>query len=281
MPMTLDELIDSVQQLVSLPDVYHRVEQALSDPSKSLEDVGKVLETDPDLSARLLAIANSAMYRRAAPVESVGRALTTIGSRELRDLVLATVVARLFSRLPLGSVNMLTFWRHSLACAVTARMLAVARREGEVERFYVIGLLHDIGRLLLFLREPTVMYDALIRRQAEGGLLYQVERELLGYDHAQAGAALLKSWDIPERLHAPIGFHHDPMAAGGYTLEASVIHVSDVIVGCLELGSSGQRVVPPLLDAAWREVDLPENSLAEITSRVDAQVKELSALMFH
>ena len=93
MPMSLEELIDSVRQLVSLPDVYHRVEQALDDPAMSLEDVGHILETDPDLSARLLALANSVAHRPVDPVESVGRALTSIGSRELRDLVLATVVA--------------------------------------------------------------------------------------------------------------------------------------------------------------------------------------------
>ena len=150
---------------------------------------------------------------------------------------------------------MLTFWRHSLAVGVTARLLAMARGEADPERYYVSGLLHDIGRLLLFLREPVTMYEALVKRQARDGMLYEIEQELLGYDHGEAGAALLRSWAIPERLCAPIHYHHHPGAAGAFEMEAAVVHAADVIAGCLDYGSTGQRVVPPLDDGAWRRGD--------------------------
>ncbi len=96
------------------------------------------------------------------------RAVTVLGTREIKDLVLATAVISLFREMPVGMVSMRSFWEHSIACGLAARNIASGRREANVERFYTIGLLHDIGRLLMHLALPDQMSDLLFRHRQAG-----------------------------------------------------------------------------------------------------------------
>ncbi|NIQ04053.1 MAG: HDOD domain-containing protein, partial [Nitrospinaceae bacterium] len=109
------------------------------------------------------------------------------------------------------------FWYHSIASGLTSRVLAIYRKEPNPERFYVIGLLHDLGRLLLYLNLSQEMKEALLRYE-RGGFLYEAERDVLGVDHAEVGGALLKKWKLPPRLVEAVRFHHRPSEAPQYPL---------------------------------------------------------------
>ena len=226
------------------------------------------------MTARLLKIVNSAFYSFPNKIETISRAVTIVGTQQLRDLALATSVMKLFQGIPADLMNMEAFWRHSIACGVTARVLATYRREANVERFFVSGILHDIGRLVLCMKSPDWMRAALDRCQSQRELLYRVEYEELGFDHASVGRYLLQNWKLPASLEETVAFHHNPDAATRYPVETAVIHVADIISHAMELGRSGELFVPPLNEQAWDRIHVAPNQLAGILEQVDRQYRE-------
>lgn len=250
--MGAEPLIARFGELPSLPAVYHRIREAVEDPATSLETLAKLIESDPGLSVRVLGVANSALYGLATKVERILHALTLIGITAVHHLVLTTVLIRQFRDLPLGMVSMRSFWEHSLACGVAARL--IARQGGQVdpERAYLAGLLHDIGRLPLYLFEPLEMRSALQAHRERRGHLVDLERQYLGTDHAEIGGALLGHWRLPEVFCRAAADHHTPARPSDYPAETAVVHVADLIVNGLSLGTSGTRWVPRLDDNAWR-----------------------------
>ncbi|MFW5453572.1 HDOD domain-containing protein [Thioalkalivibrio sulfidiphilus] len=258
------ELIREHIELGSLPDVYHRIEEAVNDPTSSFDAMARLIEHDPALTAQVLKLANSPLYGFPYKIQSVARAVSIIGTQQLRDVVLAATVIRFFNEIPLGQVNMESFWRHSIACGLVSRAIATFRREPNVERFYVCGLLHDLGRLVMFMHLEGKLTLLLKRRDEVGDLLYKVEQQILGFDHAALGGALLEAWRLPPAFSEAVRFHHNPGEASNYPVETAVVHVADSVANALRMGTSGERFVPPVDPAAWNRIALPGGILEQV-----------------
>jgi putative nucleotidyltransferase with HDIG domain len=182
----------------------------------------------------------------------------------LQDLALATSVIRLFGSMPENLVTMESFWRHSVACGVTARAIAARRREANVERYFVAGLLHDIGRPIMYMQVPEESRTAVLRSRETGEPLFRVEHSLLGFDHCHVGHALLDLWKLPQSLRESVANHHHPDRSQRFPIETAVVHVADLIANALGLGSSGEPGVPPLDVGAWECIGLPPTSIEDI-----------------
>jgi putative nucleotidyltransferase with HDIG domain len=258
------DLLKGVVSVASLPSVYLRLSAVVSDPRSSAADVGRVIADDPGLTARLLRLVNSAMYGFPSKIETVSHAISIVGTAQLQDLALATSVIRLFAHMPPSLVTMESFWRHSVACGVMARTLATRRREPNVERYFVAGLLHDIGRPILFMQAPGESRDAALRSQETGEPLYRSEYALLGFDHSHVGQALLELWKLPPSLREAVAHHHHPERSQRFPVEAALVHVADLMANALRLGSSGEQGIPPLSPPAWELVGLSAEVLPDV-----------------
>ena len=234
-----EELVARCDGITSLPAIYQRLDEAINDPYSDLSRIAAILSEDSSLSARLLRLANSAMYSFPSRVETVSRAVTIIGTKQLRDLVLATCVIEQFRDIPQQLVDMESFWRHSIATGIAARVIATYRREANVERYYVLGLLHDIGRLVMYLQIPQQASQALELSASSQIPLYQAERQLLDFDHAAVGSILLKKWKLPGSLQEGVGYHHKPQLSSRYPEDAATVHIADIVANAFKLGSSG------------------------------------------
>ena len=265
----IEDLIGGDDRLASLPEVFYRLQDAVDNPTTSFESIAAIVEQDTVLTARVLRVANSGLYAFPTQIHSVGRAVSIIGTQQLRDIVLATVVINRFKGIDSEIVSMEGFWRHALGCAVVARMLASLRREPNVERYYVAGLLHDIGRLVLLLRIPAVADDILRERNESKRLTHLVERDFLGFDHAELGAALLRAWRLPAFYAEAVGCHHGPCSATAYPTEAAVVHVADIITNALRFGDSGGHFACPLDEIAYAHTGLAQSSLESLVDRAD------------
>lgn len=259
---TIDGLVANVTQLVSLPDVFLRFEQELASPTASTDSLADILIVDPDITSRLLSLANSAFFGFSSRVETVHRALVLIGTSQVRDLILATVVVDRFSRLPIGILDMRSFWQHSIATASLARALATELRIRAADKLFIGGLLHDLGRLVLVLERADDMCDALIRAQEEDRDLAEIERELFGFDHAEVGGALARAWSLPESVTDMIALHHRPNDA--MKPDVDLVHLADVMAHGLSWGRSGQRLVPALSHESWARTGLSEDAFDDI-----------------
>lgn len=249
---SLEELVDSVSRLVSLPEVYLRVREIVENPRARMADLAGAIVRDPALTARLLRIANSAVFGHSGRVETVTRAVTLLGSRPLLDLVLATSVTRAFAGVSPGRMDVQTFWRRSVYCGVVARNLAARCNVLDLERLFVEGLLRDIGHLVLFDRLPE-QADAALRHAAETCRpLAEVEREMLGFDYAEVGAALLRRWKLPDSLCTAVRFHVRPEEATGSPFETALVHIAAVLTDAFAEGETGLEATARVHPVAWR-----------------------------
>lgn len=274
---TLDpaELIREVPTLGSPPAVYRRLVEVLEDPRSGPHEVAAVIGQDTSLTARLLRLANSAYFSFERPVDSVHQAVTFIGATHVRDLALATSVTSFFRGVPPDLLHLEDFWRHSLAVGIGARMLAGIRRESNVERFFVGGMLHDVGRLVLYVSAPDTARSILEHAQEGDSLLYEAEMELIGFDHGTIGGALMEQWNMPDSLAECVALHHRPQEAARFPVEAATIHLADLIANALRLGRSGERRVPPRWIGVWDALDLDPAMLPDFMTSVQAEYEEV------
>ncbi len=268
-------LVNDATATPSLPRIYQRLTAALDNPRASTGHIADVIGDDSGLSARLLRLVNSAFYSFPTKVESIAHAVLLVGTEQIRDLALATSVIRTFKGISADLVDMESFWLHSIATGVTARILATHRREANTERFFVAGMLHDVGRLLMYAKLPGEAAEALRQARQHGGPLLAAEREVFGFDHSAAGALLLDAWGLPPGLVEAVRCHHAPQEARRHPVDAAVVHVADVIATALELGNSGDDAVPRLCGPAWECLGLPASALDAIVEQTELQVGDV------
>jgi len=270
--VNIKHLTDGLPSLGSYSGVIAQIERVLNDPNSNLANLAEIIERDPDLAARLLRLGNSAFFGFSHRLETVSEATSLIGIQQVLDLLMASSVIEVFDGIDSDQVNMESFWKHSLACGIGARCLAIARQLPSAEKFFVAGLLHDLGRLVLLSKVPKQAAEVFARYQSRRMLLRDAEREVLGFDHAQIGEELLRGWQYPANLVHAVAYHHNPMAAGFFQLESSVVHLADHLVHAMQMGNSGEHFVPPLSIPAWERVGLPIGVLETVMDSIDEQI---------
>ncbi len=265
--MTVDpkELVKGVGKLTSLPEVCVRVNEMVEDPRTSAAAIGKVISRDTALTAQLLRLANSAFYNFPSNISTISRAITVIGERELRYLVLALSAVRAFSKVPIELINMASFWRHSVYTGVMARLIASKCNVLHAERLFVSGLLHDVGMLVVLGRLPELESEAMHRSEESGEELFRVEDEVLGFNHADVGCLLMKQWNLPDVLCEAVGHHHDIEAAGEARLDAAIIHIANAVANAAELPVEYAGPRPIIDPLAWDITNINEETIEELT----------------
>lgn len=273
------EMVKSAMRLASLPSIYLRLNEVTTDTRSTSTDVARVIQEDTSLSARLLRLVNSAFYGFPSRVDTITQAINLVGTNQVMELALASSVLRAFEGIPKDRVDMDNFWRHSIGTAIAARSIALRRRMPAAERFFVAGLLHDVGRLVLFLEEPEAMAMAFSAAETTDTLLVEAERATFGFDHADVGRALLASWKLPPALQEAVGRHHAPPRIGDGATDAAMIHVADVFSNALELGFSGERLVPPMDAAAWDLLGLDAAEVPLMAIDIERQHADVVQIM--
>jgi HD-like signal output (HDOD) protein len=281
MAVTIKQLTEGIPSLGSYAVVIKEIQTVLNDPNSTLANLGEVIQKDPDLSFRLLRLGNSAFYGFANRLETVSEAVSLIGIQQVQDLILASSTIEVFEGVSPDHVNMASFWKHSLACGIGARCLAIARQIPRAEKFFVAGLLHDLGRLVVLSRAPKQATRVFELYDSRRMLLRDAEREILGFDHAEIAQELLRVWQLPPNLVQAVAWHHQPLGAGFFQMESSVIHVADYLVHAMQMGNSGERFVPPLNLRAWERVGLAPDSLESVMKSIDEQIEAVEETFLH
>lgn len=269
---TINELVLATpSSLGSYEPLIHEIEAALRSPQCSLGVIGDIIEKDVDLTARLLRFSNSAYCGFSTKLSTVAEAISLIGIQQVQDMLSASSVLERFAGLSSEFVSVPSFWQHSLATGIGARLIGLAGRLPHPDRLFVAGLLHDIGRLVLFLQSPKQAQKIFELYANERLLLRKAEVSVLGYDHQNIAEALLKSWRYPATVVLAVGHHHDPSVCQTARVEAAVVHVADHLVNAMRVGSSGEQFVPPLNPQAWATVGLTPEALGAVVAGIDEQ----------
>ena len=202
-------VLAAVEALPPLPAVALRVMQVAQDARSSASDLAIVVSADPGLSARILRMANSVVYRRGRAVTSVQDALVRLGFVLARNVAVSGAIAGAYT--PVGGNELFrieAFWRHSIAVAFRASELAGKSRRIDVPTAFTAGILHNIGRLAMFYADATGLERAVAQALATGTELEAIESVVPGYDHAEVGGILADRWQLPDDVIEAIRGHH-------------------------------------------------------------------------
>ena len=275
------DYVGEAPQIGSLPRAYGRLSEQLRNPNINLRAVAETVESDPALTIQLMRLVNSALLGPARQVGSIEEAVVRLGHRRLHELALATNVVHMFRGLPEHLIDMESFWRHSIAVGLAARMLAERHLAMPTDDLFVAGLLHDMGRLVLCVGHADVARSLLIRAENTQSPMQVVERVDIGIDHAKIGAQLLKRWKLPTTLQVATEFHHNPSKAPTEVKTAAMVHLADIVATSLEVGSSGERVVPPMDVQAMKLLGVRERMLVAVMDELDQRVEEIAGALVH
>ncbi|MDH4154811.1 MAG: HDOD domain-containing protein [Nitrospira sp.] len=274
------ELVQSCTSIFSLPEIYFRVREVVDDSNSTMDDLADVLKLDPAISARLLRLVNSPVYGFPKQIDTISRAVSLLGTQAITDLVTATTVGRTFAGVPIQLMDAAKFWKRSVLCALLTGKIARSCGIKDSERFFVEGLLRDLGHYVLYQYAPQRAQSALIEAGYLDLSLAEVERSNIGCDFAEVGAELLRSWGLPAQIEQAIRHQLSPSEAGDYIQHASIVHLAGAVIDCLERDSKQRATEVPLDPQALQATGFVLANLSELMANAQSQLTEMLALVY-
>ncbi|MFT5218232.1 MAG: putative nucleotidyltransferase with HDIG domain [Planctomycetota bacterium] len=224
----LDQLLEQAGELPPLPEIYIRVEELLASDASSASDIGKVLQSDPALTARVLKLINSAFFGLSNEVTSIPQAISLLGRDQLKQVLVGSVLSGVVKDFNLRDFPLRNFWQHCIKSAIIGRQLAMQNaRIIDHEAFFTIGLLHDIGWLVIAKVNPGSFMRISELALLENKDALEVEKDTLGVTHVEVGVALLQKWKMPELIIECVEKHHYKDQNGSYFVETNIISLAN------------------------------------------------------
>ncbi len=237
--LQIPQLIEDVEELLSLPDVVIRANELIDSESAGVEAIAEVVALDPSLTAQLLKLVNSAFYGLPSKIETISRAITVIGMRELRSLIMSASAVEVFNKVAPEAIDMNDFWFRSVYVGLAAKQISADRRKAEM--FFLMGLLHDIGKIVLFMKNDALANEMLREAIDSGKSLHQVEKQRMGFTSSQVSAALLQNWGLAETLYVPISIMYENTEASPYFKDAAILKLAARLSDCTEPEVKGKN----------------------------------------
>lgn len=258
--------IQTYGQLPTLPEVLARLLAEIEDESSSAEDLTAIITSDPAITARILRLANSAFYGSRFQIDTIQRAVVTVGFEAVKQMTLATTVMDTLSKCRQPCLDPEDFWLHALGSAKAAQLLALSTpRVSMPESCFTAGLLHGLGKYLLSVALGAE-YDEVIRQAArDRASVAATERRLLETDHAEVGAWIMRQWGFPAVIVAAVRHVHAPERYNGpFQTEVGVVSVAKDLSRMAEFGDAGEAVDAALDERRLEAVGLQKTDVMEI-----------------
>lgn len=274
---SLDSIIAKVK-LPSMPQVFHELQALMERNDVTVQELAQVISLDPKMTSSILRLVNSALFNFQSSIDTVSRAIAVLGMRQVSTLALGTLMLGLFKERPDTCPNIGQFWEHSIAVGMATQSLAkLAGRDG-LERYFVAGLVHDIGWLALTCSQYDLLQRVLQRADEENCSLLEAEGTSLGMTHADLGARMLETWSLPPNLVAAVRYHHNPSASTEFD-EPVFVHVADTLVRGMGYSSTDDCRVASVDISAWEAMELKTAELGEVIEKLDRELATLCKLL--
>lgn len=269
--LTEQQLDERIGDLPPLSPVVGELMDLLEAPTVDYGAVEQSIGHEPVLASRVLRLANSSFFGFAGRIGSLREACLVLGSRTLRQTILAAAVMQQLE-VDGSLLDAQKLWRHALATGAIAKYIARVF-DIDQELAFTAGLLHDLGKLALAAYFTEEYRQVLLQHADSGGLMLETERRQLGFDHAMVGELLARKWHFPAALAQAVGRHHLPDPADSTEL-ADLIHLADVLAHALGYGGHNLDRVPPLAPQAWERLGMDWEQLGELLPALDDEANE-------
>lgn len=278
--LTVEEVAAAVADLPPMPSSVAEVIAACDDPAMTVGALTQVVLRDQGLTAGILKLANSSFYGHRRRVTTASEAVVLLGFAAVKSLAISSHGSRLMTApLPAYGLSRGELWRHSLAVAFTARRLAVEVQLAPVEQAFVAGLLHDIGKTVLagYMEHA---FEEVSRIAGERELpVHEVERQLLGFDHAELGARVGAAWGFPPELEEAIRHHHSPGLARIEPRLSHCVHIADAGCMMLGVGLGAHGVLGALDHGSLEAVGLDAGRLAALMDEIEPMLADVGGVL--
>ncbi len=248
--------ISTLKDLPSLPHILVKLMEACHDENGSLGDIAQILTNDPSLCSKVLRLVNSAYYGLGSRVEGIDQAVSYLGTSAVKNIALCSAVYQAFnSRNRDGTFNLKVFWWHSMKCALLSRIFAGEVAYGSPDEAFVAGLLHDIGKLVLWVNFSD-KYTELIKKCENRPEMLAAGEGQLGATHSQIGAWLLDQWKFQSFVADSALYHHEPLERIAHALPlVQIVYTADKLSGpTVEGRGDGIKVAEKLYGFSQEQV---------------------------
>jgi HD-like signal output (HDOD) protein len=190
-----------------LPETCFQMKALMDDESSTIADIANVISVDPDLTSRLLKIANSAIYRFQGRISTISRAITIVGTEAIYQMMLVDFAANAFNHFGNSVIDIKRFWRLSVYTGLVCKNLAFQAGIKDIERLFVVGLLHNLGELIVAKQTPDIAQQA--QRFNPPCFPWEQQQAVLGFTYTDVTAELLQLWQLPNNIILPIRHYHE------------------------------------------------------------------------
>lgn len=269
------------KKLPSFPQVAAKLLEAVRDDALSLEDLSKIVETDPGLSVRILEIVNSAMFGLARKITALSEAIVYLGLNEVKKLAIEmTVFDKLFKSGRSSEFDRMLFWRHCLSVAVLSSQIAKETQYPDPEEAYTSGLLHDVGKIFLDVKGHKNYGEFILQLTASTDQVIEKERNFIGLGHDDIGAYLCSQWKLPEKLIQVVKYHHQPFGHLDLSNQEkhliSIVSLADFLCWTQGIGSF-DFIRPPILAPEVEEtIDLSQFNVIGCITAMHTEIEKIS-----
>jgi HD-like signal output (HDOD) protein len=279
--------VRNLESMPAMPAILAALLRCLELPPDQIEveKVAELISCDESIAAQCMRMANSALFSRLEAVETIRGAVIALGARRLRDILWCSFLIRLS---PKGRwpIDPITFWEHSLGCALVSQQFAKTIGLPQPEKVYLCGLLHDIGELVNATLLPDEFRSAIEVAISRSIPIFDAEREVLGFTHCDTGKLLGEYWCLSQDVQNVIQFHHEPALAHSPATLVAVVQLCDLLCrlrgmgyGFEDLREADFHEAPAwaLLEAAIPRLDRID--LARFTLELDTEAAEIHKLV--
>jgi HD-like signal output (HDOD) protein len=249
--------IEACPKLASLQCVNHALGRLVNSDVSRPAQIAEIIQRDPSLAERLLRMVNLVYFGISAHIASLEEAVFFLGVRQIRELALTTPIIEELDLLRSSlkvSIDWKALWAHSIGTAMMTReVLGQTQLGNGDDTDYLVGLLHNIGKIVMAYAFPSELGRIAQERFASPAEVCEQERQLIGWDHARIGAHFLERHRLSDELSSAVRYHHDPAGSPGHQAFPAAVQVAECMVRHAGIGRGFEDIAPPAPDA-WTEL---------------------------
>ncbi len=275
------ETVENISTIPTLSIVIDKLAKLLRNPQTSAEEIGKAIATDQSLAAKVLRLVNSAFYGFPGKISTITHAVVILGFSTIKNIVLTASIFDVFSKKNTApsDFNIEKFWLHSIGCGSASQAVAIQLGFKEKEECFIAGLIHDIGKIVLYYHFPGE-FKGVFRNAREKGILFmESEKEVLDISHDEIGAIITQRWNLPENFQQVVRHHHHPSLSKEFYAMTGIVHAADILARAMGIGNGGDDRIPRIDETVWKDLGFENVSLESIVEGVDEEFRKATVFM--
>lgn len=260
-----EQLVAQIEDLPTIPAVANQVLLLLDQPDVEIEQVADLMLSDQVMTARVMKMLNSPVYRPTHEIRSFKRALVYLGLRHIREVALTTSFISAFER-DTGAFELNSFWEHSFGVGMVSKIIAEKVGYPDLEKAYISGIIHNLGMVVLNVCLPEEYQAVLAAIKDRPVTLASAEFERFGTSHSEIGLCMARKWNFPDVYCEVIACHHTPAEAVIDPVLCAIVSISDLFCSVRGLDYGGREWVSFNLseEEAWKILKTASPSLVEM-----------------